>query len=161
MKPTKNRYKCHESGQVKMLFPTKEKAERFIKFNAKDIWSYGKPLRAYYCPACFGWHITHHEFKAFYEGRTERIVEMYRRERASQRRALKEKSVEASENYPIQRDKVKNRLRALEIFNEIPLEIRQGKWELLKQYIKENYEEEDNAIIGTVYNYCKNEKVRE
>jgi len=43
-----------------MLFATKEEAARFIRYNADDVESEtGKrPVRAYYCRDCGGWHVT-------------------------------------------------------------------------------------------------------
>jgi ssDNA-binding Zn-finger/Zn-ribbon topoisomerase 1 len=78
MKPTRNRYLCPDCGRVKMLFESREKAQRFIDWNAPDI-CHGDHLRPYYCPACCGWHISHLEYKYEYEGRTERMINEYRR----------------------------------------------------------------------------------
>ena len=64
MKP-KNRVYCLAISRCKMLFESKDKAERFIKFNEDDIRKTGtankrfKKLRSYYCEVCGGWHITH------------------------------------------------------------------------------------------------------
>ncbi len=60
MKPTKNRHYCNGCQHHKMLFETKEEAVRFINFNADTIEEEtGKrPVRAYYCYACGGWHVT-------------------------------------------------------------------------------------------------------
>ncbi|MBR5607605.1 MAG: hypothetical protein IKW44_04375 [Bacteroidaceae bacterium] len=61
MKPTKNKIYCNDIKRIKMLFPTKEKADNFIKFNAEEIAENNKnvPTRSYYCPSCGGWHVTH------------------------------------------------------------------------------------------------------
>jgi len=61
MKPTKNRIFCTHINRVKMLFPTKEKADNFIRFNADDIAGNNRytPIRSYLCTACGGWHVTH------------------------------------------------------------------------------------------------------
>lgn len=63
MKPTKNSYFCIDCNRTKMVFPSKEKAERFMKFNADEIFEEtGKrPIRAYYCIPCAAWHITSQE----------------------------------------------------------------------------------------------------
>lgn len=63
MKPTKNKIYCNNIKRVKMLFPSKEKADNFIRFNAEEIAEYNNhvPSRSYYCPACGGWHVTHME----------------------------------------------------------------------------------------------------
>ena len=60
MKPIKNRYHCVFSGRVKMLFKTEKKANTFMKFNNDDIESENgfKPIRAYFCICCNGWHLT-------------------------------------------------------------------------------------------------------
>ncbi len=65
MTKPKHRVKCLalKNERYKMLFETKEKADRCIKFNEKEIRKNGtkkfKKLRSYYCPFCGGWHITH------------------------------------------------------------------------------------------------------
>lgn len=63
MKPTKNRIFCYNCLRVKMLFPTQEKADNFIRFNAENIAETSRivPVRSYFCPACAGWHVTHRE----------------------------------------------------------------------------------------------------
>ena len=63
MKPTKNKIYCNNINRVKMLFPSKEKADNFIRFNAEEIAEYNNhaPSRSYFCPACGGWHVTHIE----------------------------------------------------------------------------------------------------
>lgn len=60
MKPTRNRVYCNDCRRVKMLFPSKEKADNFIAFNAHEIMSegYKAPERSYYCSSCGGWHVT-------------------------------------------------------------------------------------------------------
>ena len=60
MKPTKNRVYCNDCRRVKMLFPSQEKADNFIAFNAHEIMSegYRAPERSYYCSSCGGWHVT-------------------------------------------------------------------------------------------------------
>lgn len=60
MKPVKNRYFCEECGHTKMLFSSCKEAKRFLHFNADEIEiETGKrPVRAYYCKSCEGWHVT-------------------------------------------------------------------------------------------------------
>ena len=62
MKPTKNRYFCVDANRPKMLFDSEKAAERFMKFNSEEMLEgegKGKaPIRAYYCIACGGWHVT-------------------------------------------------------------------------------------------------------
>lgn len=60
MKPTKNRVYCIDANKAKMVFESKKKALNFIRFNAEEMMNEGKkvPVRAYYCSACGGWHLT-------------------------------------------------------------------------------------------------------
>lgn len=79
MKP-KNRVMCPDCGRQKMLFETKEKAINFIKFNGEEI-SNGKKLRWYYCPACGGFHISSKPYKKKYKGRTDKLIEAYKKQK--------------------------------------------------------------------------------
>lgn len=58
MKP-KSRVYCPISMRPKMLFETEQKAMRFIEMNADDFTSSRRPVRAYFCKGCGGWHVTH------------------------------------------------------------------------------------------------------
>lgn len=60
MRPTKNSKFCPQCGKSKMVFETKKEAYRFLKYNADEIEaeSRKRPVRAYYCSACGGWHVT-------------------------------------------------------------------------------------------------------
>ena len=90
MKPKKNLVVCpFERGQrQKMLFESESKALNFIKFNAQDL-EYGQnSLRAYYCPCCGGWHITHQPLREKYstenvEKRVTSICRPYKRRKLS------------------------------------------------------------------------------
>lgn len=53
-----------------MLFPTQEKAENFIRFNADDIGEEGStPCRSYFCASCGGWHVTKRKDDGYYRKR--------------------------------------------------------------------------------------------
>ena len=78
MKP-KNRVMCPDSMKQKMLFESERKANDFIKWNGGEIDTHGGVLRAYYCPACCGWHITHKEHNKAYDNRTERLITAFNR----------------------------------------------------------------------------------
>ena len=57
----KKRFYCNSCKRHKMLFQTKEEAERFLKYNTTnpEEWDEKKvPIRSYYCVYCCGWHIT-------------------------------------------------------------------------------------------------------
>lgn len=72
----KNRIMCPDCGRQKILFESEAKANNFIKFN-KDVINNGDKLRAYYCSACCGWHISHQKFHKDMEGRTDKMIEAY------------------------------------------------------------------------------------
>ncbi len=57
---SRNRVFCPFCGKNKFLFEEKNKALNFIKYNADVIESENgyKPIRAYYCSCCGGWHVT-------------------------------------------------------------------------------------------------------
>lgn len=80
MKPKNNRVMCPDCGKPKMLFESESKANNFIKWNGDEIDAKGGELRAYYCPACCGWHITHQKHKQNYEFNTERLIDAYKRD---------------------------------------------------------------------------------
>lgn len=60
MKPTKNHFYCPGCQHQKMLFASKKEALLFLKYNADTIEEETgkKPVRAYYCIQCCGWHLT-------------------------------------------------------------------------------------------------------
>lgn len=76
MKP-KNRVMCPDSMKQKMLFESERKANDFIKWNGGEIDTHGGVLRAYYCPACCGWHISSRRYNKDYETRTDRLINAY------------------------------------------------------------------------------------
>ena len=68
MKP-KRRIYCPDCGKPKMLFETERKAQDFIRWNSDDMGAHGDELRAYYCPSCCGWHVSHKKHREDYRGR--------------------------------------------------------------------------------------------
>ena len=76
MKPTKNRVFCRECGRLKMLFENEKQALTFIKFNANNF-DNKAPTRAYYCEACFGWHVTSRDGESYKNPMTENMIENY------------------------------------------------------------------------------------
>lgn len=63
MRPTKNRYFCRACGYNKILFKSEKEALKFLDFNADEIdeETGKKPVRAYFCEVCAGWHVTSRE----------------------------------------------------------------------------------------------------
>lgn len=80
MSKPKNRVMCPDCGRQKMLFESESKANSFIKWNKNEIEN-GDKLRSYYCPACCGWHISHQKFHKDMEGRTDKLIENYNKEK--------------------------------------------------------------------------------
>ena len=79
MKP-KNRVMCPDCGRAKMLFETEKEANTFLKFNMESVNPNGdRTMRAYYCPACCGWHISSHEYKGNND-RTDKLIKAYHRD---------------------------------------------------------------------------------
>ena len=60
MRPTKNSRFCPQCGKSKMVFESSKEAYRFLRYNADEIETENgkRPVRAYYCSACGGWHVT-------------------------------------------------------------------------------------------------------
>ena len=76
MSKPKNRIMCPDCGKQKILFESESKANNFIKWN-KDNIENGDKLRAYYCSACCGWHISHQKYRKDMEGRTDKMINTY------------------------------------------------------------------------------------
>lgn len=77
MKPTKNRIFCRECNRPKMLFDEEKQALNFLKFNTEEY--EGKaPMRAYYCNACMGWHITSKEGESYINPMVDKVIKQYR-----------------------------------------------------------------------------------
>ena len=88
MKPTKNKVMCFDCGRNKMLFETEKKALNFIKFNADDIEdnSGKRPIRAYYCDSCCGWHVTSSsETSKRKITRTNRVIGLYHKAKENEK----------------------------------------------------------------------------
>ena len=82
MKP-RRRNMCPDCGRPKMLFETERKANDFIRWNGDEIDTHGGQLRAYYCPSCCGWHISHYRYHESYGHRTENLIGAYERTKKS------------------------------------------------------------------------------
>ena len=66
MRP-QHRVVCQVTMRRKLLFPTEEKAQRFMEYNSAEIKANSghAPIRAYYCESCGGWHVTSQEKRWF------------------------------------------------------------------------------------------------
>lgn len=88
MSKPKNRIFCYEANRQKIVFETEKKALMFIKYNGSDIEQERgyKPIRAYYCQCCDGWHVTSHEDRKV-KGRsiTDKVVEAYYKDKENKK----------------------------------------------------------------------------
>lgn len=75
----KNRVFCLDAQKSKLVFETEKKAETFLKFNKDKIYESSgyAPVRAYYCPSCCAWHVTHRKDYRPSITSTERVVNTY------------------------------------------------------------------------------------
>lgn len=66
-----------------MLFETEKKAENFIKFNSEEIEEETgyKPERSYFCVYCGGWHVTSNKEQLDIKSRTDKVLDLYEREK--------------------------------------------------------------------------------
>lgn len=151
MKPTKNRVMCPDCGRQKMLFETERKANDFIKWNAEDIVN-GQYLRAYYCPACCGWHISHHRHNERYDTQTDNLIGAFNRSKKSHSR------LERILRGEFVRETVENEMSvAKQIYAAIPEDIKgTGKKsrirEFMNSYFEENgFDDHGGRIKGHVY----------
>lgn len=134
MKP-KNRIWCPDCNRPKMLFESERKANDFIKWNGDDLPKDGDKLRAYYCPSCCGWHLSHRAHKSEYDNRTDRLIGAYRNTFKNREEKRIDKLLS---NYG-----ERLAIQAAKIFDELPEEARRTelKWylkEALSRYFKEN-----------------------
>lgn len=76
----KNRVFCRECSRPKMLFESEKKAQLFMKYNNEDFDAENGyvPVRAYYCEACCGWHLTHIAVAFVGPSKTEQALERMR-----------------------------------------------------------------------------------
>ena len=75
---------CPDCGRPKMLFETERKANGFIRWNGDELHvPEGCELRAYYCPSCCGWHISHQRHKEHYDRQTDNLIDAFERPRTS------------------------------------------------------------------------------
>lgn len=153
MKPTR-RIMCPDCGKQKMLFETEKKAQGFIKWNADEI-PHGEDLRAYYCPSCCGWHISHKQHWEGYDTNTERLIGAFERSRKT---TSSVKKIDKLIHYDIyQRELMKQEEHAVKIYRDIPPEIRrEGKKSLIKRYLDNYYkgnavDDKSGRLRGLVY----------
>lgn len=123
MKP-KNRVMCPDCGKLKIFFESESKANNFIKFNKEDIKN-GEKLRAYYCPSCCGWHISHKKYINTLDNNynTDKLINAYKRSQQKWPTTWDKKIIELyelMENHTrfLNRKQVNDFLRTLDEYSE-------------------------------------------
>lgn len=147
----KNRVMCPDCGKSKMLFETEKKAENFIKWNGDSLDETHNVLRAYYCPACCGWHISHKHYRESYDTHTDNMIQAYRERKKSLTRIdriVRDKEF-AARALLIDR-------QAQEIFNELPLHVKRSTTKgtvkrHVSQYLKQHGIAEDQNLRLAIY----------
>lgn len=144
MKPNnRNRVICPDCGRAKILFKSKESAEKFIEYNGKDIDTGGYPLRSYYCPACCGYHITKRRYKKSYNNKTSKLINAYHSSIESKKDTKKQVISPPSPTI--------EQLAQAEV-NKIPLEIFILGKGSIKKYISETFRKdgEETKFIAII-----------
>jgi len=77
-KGTKSVRYCVDAMRSKMTFDSEESALKFIEWNGDEMEAKTgfKPVRAYYCHCCQGWHVTKHGNEEWYRERNEKNAEV-------------------------------------------------------------------------------------
>ena len=150
MKPSKNRVMCPDCGRQKMLFETERKANDFIKWNGDDLYvPEGCELRAYYCPSCCGYHISHHEHRESYDKRTDNLLNAYNKVKKGKGKI--DKLIHKEIEPPMDYDK-----EARMLFDEIPDEVKMkhskkaiSRW--MTEYFANTEKKDDGTLRNKVY----------
>jgi len=96
-KPKSSRVVCPACGRMKMVFETEKKAQNFMKFNNQNFDNTEiVPVRAYYCAACGGWHVTKRKtWNKYKEDPAEKLVKAYKN--ATEKKPKRSKEVRNKE----------------------------------------------------------------
>jgi len=96
-KPKSSRVVCPACGRMKMVFETEKKAQNFMKFNNQNFDNTEVvPVRAYYCAACGGWHVTKRKtWNKYKEDPAEKLVRAYKN--ATEKKPKRSKEVRNKE----------------------------------------------------------------
>ena len=148
----KNRVMCPDCGKPKMLFESKRKAEDFIKWNGDSLDVRHENLRAYYCPSCCGWHISHQRHRSAYDLQTDNLIDAYRRQKQSLKKIDK---IVRSQEYEM-------RVRYIEkeskrIFDDLPECVRNNSSKTaikksIGKYFTDHLIQEDGDLRTAIYN---------
>lgn len=162
MAKPKNRIMCPDCGRPKMLFESEREAERFIKWNSDDI-KHGEKLRPYYCPACCGWHITHHKEWNGYAGRTDKLIDDYKRSAKNADSWLKK--MQRQDKQKTTQQKVDEIMAHIDCSD---LETKSAAKKFMREFMQEWWQEHekfdgwmtvDSLVRNTVYNIVQHNDV--
>ncbi len=160
MKPTKNRIMCPDCRKPKMLFETERKANDFIKWNREDI-EHGEKLRAYYCPSCCGWHISHQKHRRGYDFNTDKLINAYHRIGKPRRKI--DKLIRHEE---VSQTEQKLMVVAQRVYDDIPEELKATSQKgyikrFLDDYLsKKNFSEYGGRLRAFVYKLFKDDMIQ-
>ena len=151
MKP-KNRIMCPDCMRPKILFESERKANAFIKWNGGEM-RHGEQLRAYYCPACCGWHISHQEYRTDYDDSTKNLVDAYNRSVKMQGKRRIDRLI-YNEDYEA---------AARCVFDDMPENIKNAPTKgiirkYLKSYFAENAMKDDGGLRHAIYTIWLNKR---
>ena len=136
MKP-KRRVMCPDCNRPKMLFETERKAQDFIRWNAGSMEYGGDTLRAYYCPACCGWHVSHHSHQEHYDRQTENLIGAFKRTSKASSRI--DRLIHFDE-YSAQQRKLEARAQA--IYAKVPEEVKgTGQKTRIKRFLDQYFKD--------------------
>ena len=109
---------CPDCGRSKMQFETKEKAERFIRFNGQDIVNDVSKLRVYFCEGCNCFHISSKKIWNGHKNRLTNLIKAYHKD-------MEFKQEETKTNYEA-------------IFNNLDENIKMLSKTKFKKWLREN-----------------------
>lgn len=104
---------CPDCGKPKMLFESERKANDFIRWNADDLEHQSVNIRAYYCPSCCGWHISHKKHWKGFDQSTDRLIDAYNKDRQFRGVNKMDRLINSS----------KSAIDAQRIFDMLPIEL--------------------------------------
>ena len=147
----KNRVMCPDCGKQKMLFETEKKAENFIKWNGDKLDTTHNVLRAYYCPACCGWHISHKHYRESYDSHTDNMIQAYRE---NQKKPTKIDKIVREKEFAAKIMLIER--QAKEIFEDMPLNIKRSTTKgtirrYVSRYLYEHDIQEDQELRLAIY----------
>lgn len=132
----RNRIMCPDCQKPKILFETERKANDFIRWNGDNLENQCGKLRAYYCPACCGWHISHQKYRKSYDSRTDNLISAF--DRQKKKRTKIDRLIH----------KIDYEAKAREIYEDMPqIATKNGVKKYLTEFFSENNIRDDGGWL--------------